>query len=163
MEFKEIGKICNTHGIKGELKVEVYTDFTEDRFKTDSFIYIGEKHYKETVESYRFHKGFMLLTLKDKHDINLVEKYKNMYIYKDENYIEELEEGYYYDELIGLDVYVNNEKKGKVINVEEGVRNNFIRVKTEDKEVLIPYIEQFILNTDLEENRIDVINMEGLF
>ena len=49
MEFKEIGKICNTHGIKGELKVEVYTDFTEDRFKTDSFIYIGEKHYKETV------------------------------------------------------------------------------------------------------------------
>ena len=105
----------------------------------------------------------MLLTLKDKHDINLVEKYKNMYIYKDENDIEELEEGYYYDELIGLDVYVNNEKKGKVINVEEGVRNNFIRVKTEDKEVLIPYIEQFILNTDLEENRIDVINMEGLF
>ena len=86
-----------------------------------------------------------------------------MYIYKDENDIEELEEGYYYDELIGLDVYVNNEKKGKVINVEEGVRNNFIRVKTEDKEVLIPYIEQFILNTDLEENRIDVINMEGLF
>ena len=53
--------------------------------------------------------------------------------------------------------------KCKVINVEEGVRNNFIRVKTEDKEVLIPYIEQFILNTDLEENRIDVINMEGLF
>ena len=105
----------------------------------------------------------MLLTLKDKHDINLVEKYKNMYIYKDENDIEELEEGYYYDELIGLDVYVNNEKKGKVINVEEGVRNKFIRVKTEDKEVLIPYIEQFILNTDLEENRIDVINMEGLF
>ena len=105
----------------------------------------------------------MLLTLKDKHDINLVEKYNNMYIYKDENDIEELEEGYYYDELIGLDVYVNNEKKGKVINVEEGVRNNFIRVKTEDKEVLIPYIEQFILNTDLEENRIDVINMEGLF
>ena len=58
---------------------------------------------------------------------------------------------------------MNNGKKGKVINVEEGVRNNFIRVKTEDKEVLIPYIEQFILNTDLEENRIDVINMEGLF
>ena len=58
MKFIEIGKICNTHGIKGDLKVQVYTDFVEDRFKSGSNIYIGEKHELEIVDSYRFHKGF---------------------------------------------------------------------------------------------------------
>ena len=163
MKFIEIGKICNTHGIKGDLKVQVYTDFVEDRFKSGSNIYIGEKHELEIVDSYRFHKGFMLLLLKDKKDINLVERYKNMYIYKNADDIKPLEDGFYFKDLIDLDVYCDDKKVGKVIDVEEGSRNNFIRIKKDDdSEVLVPFIEQFILNTDLNLKRIDIVNMEGL-
>ena len=163
MEYIEIGKICNTHGIKGELKVQVYTDFTQERFKTGSTIYIGEKHIAEKVESYRFHKGFMLLLLKDKKDINFVEHYKNMYIYKNKEDIKPLEDGFYFNDLIDLDVYCENTKVGKVIAVEQGSRNNFIRILKEDeKEALIPFIEQFILNTDLSLKRIDIVKMDGL-
>ena len=52
---------------------------------------------------------------------------------------------------------------GKVIAVEQGSRNNFIRILKEDeKEALIPFIEQFILNTDLSLKRIDIVKMDGL-
>lgn len=163
MKFIEIGKVCNTHGIKGELKVQVYTDFVEDRFKKDSLIYLGEKNLKETVESYRFHKGFMLLSLKGKKDINLVEQYKNLLIYKNADDIEPLEDGFYFSDLLGLNVYCENENIGKVISVEEGSVYNFIRVTKKDlKEVLIPFTEHFVLNTDLNNKRIDIVSLEGL-
>lgn len=163
MEFIKIGKIVNTHGIKGDLKINVYTDFVEDRFEVGSTIYIGEKHIEEEVAEYRFHKNALLVRLKDKADINLVEKYKNMDIYKSSDDIEELDEGYYFSDLKDLDVYVGEEKIGTVLYMEEGVTSNYIRVKTRDKEVLIPYIEDvFIEKVDLDNNRIYIKVMDGL-
>ena len=82
MEYVVIGKIVNTFGIKGELKVESHTDFLSERFKKNSTIYIGENHEALKVASYRMHKGFVMLSLVGLDNINLVLKYKDMYIYK---------------------------------------------------------------------------------
>ncbi|MBO7698926.1 MAG: ribosome maturation factor RimM [Erysipelotrichaceae bacterium] len=165
MDYVTIGKILNTFGIKGELKVDVYTDFTEERFKKGTTVYIGEDYKPFTVDGYREHKGFMLLSLKDHEDINLVEKYKGMYIYKSREDIRPLEDGqYYFSDLKDLDVYVDDKKVGKVLKVEEGIRNNNLRVlKDEDgNEYLIPFIPVFIRNVDLKEKRIDINWIEGL-
>lgn len=163
MEFVKIAKIINTHGIKGDLKLNVYTDFIEERFKKDSIIYIGEKHIEEKVESYRFHKNALLLRLAGKDDINLIEKYKNMDVYKASEDIKELDEGYYFSDLEGLDVYSEDSLIGQVLYMEEGVTSNYLRVKTKDKEVLIPYIENvFIDKVDLDNKRIYIKMMEGL-
>ena len=163
MEYILIGKIINTHGVKGELKIDVYTDFIDERFKKDSKIYIGEKHDEVIVNEYRMHNGFMLLSLKDFDDINLILKYKNMNIYKSSDDIKPLTDGFYFRDLKDLDVYSENEKVGVVLYCESGISSNFIRVLTNDnREVLVPILKNFILNVDLKNNRINVIKMEGL-
>lgn len=163
MEFVLIGKIINTHGINGELKIESYTDFFNERFKEDTLVYIGENHLEFKIKKARLHKGFVLLLLHNNENINLVEKYKNMYIYKDLNDIKPLNKGeYYFRDLKNLDVYQNNQLVGKVIRVEEGNKYNFLRIKKDDKEILVPYLNNFVLNVDLDKQRIDVVDMEGL-
>ena len=165
MEYVVIGKILNTFGIKGELKADAYTDFVEERFKKDSTVYIGEEHVPFVMRSYRMHKGFYLLSFKDVDDINLVEKYKGMLLYKAKSDIHKLKEGeYYFSDLKDLDVYVDDKKIGKVLQVEEGIAANNLRIlKDEDrKEYLVPFLPVFIRNVDLDEKRIDVIQMEGL-
>ncbi|MBR3250806.1 MAG: ribosome maturation factor RimM [Erysipelotrichaceae bacterium] len=165
MEYVTIGKILNTFGIKGELKVDVYTDFPEDRFKKGSTVYIGEDYLPFKVAAYREHKGFMLLLLEDNEDINQIEKYKGMYLYKSKDEIKPLQEGeYYFSDLKDLDVYVDDKKIGRVLRVEEGLRNNNLRVlKEEDgNEYLIPFIPVFIKKVDLVKKRIDINWIEGL-
>ena len=160
-----IGKILNTFGIKGELKVAVYSDFPEERFASDSTIYIGEGHLPFTVDSYRMHKGMMLLLLKDNHDINLVERYKGMVIYKSKDDIAPLPEGeYYFSDLCDLDVYVEDIRIGRVLGVEEGLRNNNLRILSEEdgKEHLVPFLPVFVKDVDLQNGRIDIVKMEGL-
>ena len=165
MEYVTIGKILNTFGIKGELKVDVYTDFLKDRFKKGSTVYVGDDYLPFVVESYREHKGFLLLQFKDNNDINLVEKYKGLYLYKSKDDIKPLKDGeYYFSDLKNLDVYIDDKIVGKIINVEQGLRNNNLRVlKNEDnKEYLIPYLPVFIKEVNLKENRISINWIEGL-
>ena len=132
-------------------------------FLKNSFIYIGEDYEKQCVKSYRIHNGFMLLSLKDLEDINLVEKYKNRFIYKSSDDIKPLDDGYYFRDLKGLDVYVEDKLVGKVMYAEEGIRNDYLRIKKlDDKEALVPIIDNFVLNIDLDNNRVDIVKMEGL-
>ena len=164
-EYVLIGKIINTHGIKGDLKIESYTDFVNERFKKGSVVYIGEEHLPFTVRSCRVHKGYPLVTFLDHEDINLVEKYKTMNVYKAKEDIHKLKEGeYYFSEIEGLDVYVKDNKVGKVKRMEEGVTCNYMRVlKDEDgKESLVPFLPPFIEKVDLENKKICLVEMEGL-
>ena len=165
MEFVEIGKILNTFGIKGELKVASNSDFVEERYKKGSLVYVGEQHIPFKVKSVRTHKGFLLVLFEDNEDINLVEKYKNMFIYKSKDDIKPLKDGeYYFSDLRDLDVYVDNKYVGKVLKVEEGISSNNLRIlKQEDnKEYLVPFLPVFIKNVDLDNKRIDIVYMEGL-
>lgn len=163
MEFVQIGKILNTHGVKGELKIDVLTDFVEERFKPNSFVYLGEKHIKVSVKKYRFHQKFMLLTFNDLEDINLVNEYKSMVIYKSLDDIKPLDDGFYFRDLKGLDVYADNKLVGKVKYAESGLSSNYLRVITNDnKEVLVPILDAFVKDVDLNNKRININNIEGL-
>ena len=165
MEFVEIGKILNTFGIKGELKVASNSDFVEERYKKGSLVYVGEQHIPFKVKSLRTHKGFLLVLFEDNEDINLVEKYKNMFIYKSKDDIKPLKDGeYYFSDLRDLDVYVDDKYTGKVLKVEEGISSNNLRIlKQEDnKQYLVPFLPVFIKNVDLDNKRIDIVYMEGL-
>lgn len=163
MEYVIIGKIVNTFGIKGELKVATSTDFIDDRFLEGSSVYVGDDYIEFVVKKHHNHKGFELVTFKDNEDINLVEKYKNCYIYKAKKDIKPLENGeYYFSDLRDLDVYKNNEIVGKVLRVEESIRNNNLRILSNNKEILIPYLPNFIEKVDLENKAIHIQNTEGL-
>ena len=163
MEFIKIGKIINTFGIKGELKLDVYTDFIDERFKKDTTVYVGEDKIAFVMKNFKIHKDYLLIQFKDNEDINLVEKYKNMYVYKSKDDIKPLKEGeYYFSDLINLDVYVNEGLIGKVIKVESGIRSNYLRINTNDQEKLVPFLPAFIEKVDLQNKKIVVKKIEGL-
>ena len=163
MEFIKIGKIINTFGIKGELKVDSYTDFIDERFKKDTTVYIGEEKLPYVMKNYRIHKGFLIIQFKDNEDINLVEKYKNMFIYKSKDDIKPLKEGeYYFSDLRDLDVYSKELLVGRVIKVESGISCNYLRILVDDIEKLVPFLPVFIDKVDLENKRIYIKEIEGL-
>ena len=165
MDFVLIGKILNTHGIKGELKVASFSDFDNERFKKGTPVYVGEEKKEFIVSSFKQHNNLLLVTFKDNEDINLVEKYKNQFIYKNAEDIKPLKKGeYYFSQLRDLDVYINGECIGKVLRVEEGMTHNNLRIMTPDKkEHLIPYIKDvFVESVDLENKRINYKDIEGL-
>ena len=168
MAYICIGKIINTHGIKGEVKIESYSDFDEERYTKGKQVYIcvDGKYLPLTVASYRKHKGFPLVSFVYLQNINFVEQYKGCEIYIDEADRKQLKKGEYYRiDLIGLTV-VDEEgiTLGTIISVEEtlGAQNN-LRLQLEDaKEVLIPYIPMIVKNVDLDKKVMTIHRMGGL-
>lgn len=167
MDYVLIGKIATTFALKGEVKLDVYTDFAEDRFKKDSTVYLkkGNGEYIACkIKNKRYHQRRLLLSFYGYEDINLIEPYKGAEVFKAKDDIPPLLDGeYYFNDLKGLKIYADQELKGEVITVEEGPKYNFLRVKTLDcKEILIPFIPVFVKNVDLKSNRIDINVIEGL-
>ncbi len=168
MKYICIGKIVNTHGIKGELKIQSYSDFDVERYKKGNTVYINyENQYLPfIVKTFRIHKGHSLVSFEEYSNINDVEKYKEHMIYISEQERKPLKNGQYYrNQIVGLIAKdANGNTLGNVISVEEttGAQNN-IRIQTDDKqEFLVPYIPEFIQSVDLEKQTIVILMQEGL-
>ena len=162
-----IGKIATTFGLKGEVKIDTYTDFIDERFTPGSFVYlkIGKEFLALKITDRRYHKGRLLIRFENMDDINKVEQYKGYELYKDKADVLPLNEGeYYFSDLVGLDVYEEGQLIGKVQNVEEGVSYNYLRLSLNNqKKALVPFVmEVFIKEVDLEHKKISINKIEGL-
>lgn len=163
MEYILIGKIINTFGIKGELKVEVHTDFVDERYSDGSIVYIGDDYKEYICKKYRIHKGYVLLTFKGFEDINLIEHLKNKKIYIKEEDLKPLTNAYYFKDLMDCEVYMDNRLTGKVISVEEGKTCSYIRVEKEDGNTsLVPVLDVYLEKVDINNKRIDLKHLDGL-
>lgn len=166
MEYILIGEIVNTFGIKGELKIRSYSDFDDERYVKGNKLFIEYKneYVSVIVDTYRVHKGFNIVSFKDLKNINLVEKYKTCKIYIDRDDIEDLDDGSYYRfEIIGLNVYdEDNNYLGKVDSFVDTLANSNLRVKNDNNEFLVPYVDAFIKDINLEEEKIIIHVIEGL-
>ncbi len=161
MEYINIGKIVNTHGLKGEVRVLSDSHFKEERFKKGSQLYIENE--KVIVSSHRKHKKFDLLVFEKLNDINLVEKYKGKTIFVDkEDLLDLAEDDYYFHQLEGLAVYVGEEKIGEVEEMLEITGNVLMVIKMKDKKVKVPFVDEFIKDVDLETGKIIIDPIEGL-
>ena len=159
MNYIYIGDIVNTHGLKGEVRIVSDFKFKESAFKKDMIFYIGKSKTKEQVASHRTHKNFDMVIFKDKNYIDDVIIYKNepVYVLRDD-----LEyEGYLDEDLIGLDVYCNNRHLGRVDSILKTNAHEILVVKNGSKH-MVPYVDEFISNVDLVNNRLDISYMKGL-
>ena len=109
MNWFNVGKIVNTHGIRGEVRVISYTDFREERYalgnKLALFMPDSPKPIYLIVASHRQHKNFDLLTFENHPNMNDVEKYRDGIFKVSEDQLGDLNEGeYYYHEIIGCTV-----------------------------------------------------------
>lgn len=164
----KVGKIVNTHSLKGEVKVISSTDFEEQRFEkgTELLITRGNQVVKEvTVESYRTHKNNLLVKFVGIDSIEEAEKFKNLQIKIDSDNIGELEENeFYFHEIIGCEVFdENGESLGEISEILTPGANDVWVIKSQNgKEILIPYIEDVVKKIDVENKKIDIEVMEGL-
>ena len=162
--YLEVGQIVGTFGIKGELKFHSESDFIEDRLSKGNVLYLKQNDTYEpiTIDSARLHKNNYMITINGHNNINDVLKYVGFSLYVDTTKAKELEDGVYYcDDLIGLKVYnQNDEYLGTVTDVIDVPSAAILEVINEDKKVLIPFVNEFIILIDDE--KIVINEIEGL-
>lgn len=161
MDFIEIGKIVNTHGLRGHLKVEPWCDSIET-FEYLDKVYIKSEEYE--IESVKPHKGIFLLKLKLLDDINDVEKFKGSVVFACCDDMPPLEDGVYYiKDILGLKVYDKGEYIGEIYDwIETGSKNVYVVKRDGKSDVLFPAVDEMIEKIDAE-NKIMYVNLpEGL-
>ena len=159
MDYIYIGDIVNTHGLKGEVRIVSSFKFKTNAFKIDMPFYIGKEKKKEIVSSYRKHKNFDMVCFKDKNHIDDVIIYKNEPVYINRDDLEY--EGYLNEDLIGLNVYCNNELIGHIDSILKTDAHEILVIQNGSKH-MVPNIDEFIEDVDLENKRIDIKYMKGL-
>ncbi|SFM32669.1 16S rRNA processing protein RimM [Gracilibacillus orientalis] len=167
MNHLNVGKIVNTHGINGEVKVVRITDF-EERFEIGTTLWIKEKETQElqpvTVDGHRVHKNFDLLHFEEFNNINDVEHFKESLLVINTDQLTELEaDEFYYHDIIGCEVETtDSELIGTVKEILAPGANDVWVVTQNGKEYLIPYIEDVVKEIDIENQKIKIEPMEGL-
>ncbi|SES66933.1 16S rRNA processing protein RimM [Natronincola peptidivorans] len=164
MKYLKVGKILNTHGIKGEIKVFSLTDYDE-RFEELEYVYIEGHKEKFHISNVKYRPKDIIIAFKDHDDINNVEKFKGKYLLIDEGQKRELpEDTYYIVDIIGLDVYtIDHKYLGKVVDVLQAGSNEVYCIKNEaGKELMIPAVKEFIPEISLETGKIIVDPIEGM-
>ncbi len=167
MEFLQVGKIVNTHALQGEVKVVSNSDFKEERFKKGSQLYIdfNGNHIEVIVATHREHKGADLLKFKHLNSINDVEKYKGCDLLVATDHLDELDENeFYYFEIIGCTVKTTSgEEVGEITEIlETGANDVWVVKRPNQKDALIPYIEDVVKVVDIEAKEVIIEVLEGL-
>lgn len=164
-----IGKIVNTHGIRGELKILSQTDFPELRFaKGSKLLFISpqdERTIHATVEGAREHKGLFIVRFKEWDNINFVEQYKGWMIKVAEDDLADLDEDeYYYHEIIGCAVETaDGEKLGEIKEIlTPGANHVWVVKRPKGRDLLLPVIDEVVLKVDVKAKLVTVELMEGL-
>lgn len=154
-----IGQIVNTHGLKGEVRIISDFSYKQNVFQKDFPIYIGKNKEKHTILSYRKHKIYDMVLLEGIDSIEKAELYKGSKVYAKRENLKV--NGYFDEDLFGLDVYVNEENKGKIVDIVENKAHKILVIG--EKRYMVPYVDVFIQNIDLENKKMNMIEMKGLF
>ncbi|MRN56771.1 ribosome maturation factor RimM [Paenibacillus monticola] len=171
MEELTVGKLVNTHGIRGEIKIFSHTDFPEVRFAAEKKLIVyppnGGARFEVIVESAREHKGMFIVKLKGYTDINQVEKYKGSVLKVPSKDLVELPENeYYFHHIVGCEVFTDepgSESLGTIIEIlQPGANDVWVVKPAKGQDILIPVIPDVVLDVDIETKRITVHLMEGL-
>ncbi|TMW73192.1 ribosome maturation factor RimM [Alteribacter natronophilus] len=167
-EWLNVGKIVNTHGIRGEVRVISRTDFPEERYVPGASLFIktGEDHRREVkVTAARKHKQFDLLTFEGLENVNDVEQFKGQLLQVPASEKPDLEEGeYLYRDIIGCRVVTaGGEEIGTVAEIlSPGANDVWVVKRPGKKDALIPYIEPVVKDVDPLNKRITIELLEGL-
>lgn len=158
-QYIEAGKIVNTHGVRGEVKIQVWLDSPEfmRRFK---IIYIDSKPVR--LLSSREHKGFLIAMLDGVEDINAAMSLKNKTVYIDRADAKLKKGEYFLCDIIGSRVETENgELVGTLEDILETPASSVYIVRGE-AEHMIPAVPEFVLKTDAENGIITVRLIEGM-
>ncbi len=163
--MKYIGKIVNTQGIKGEVRILSNSDFKDIRFAVGNKLQVKGLNFTENIviEKHFQKKNFDIIKMEGINNINDALKYKNSQIFAEKLLDEDLEDGQHFiDDIIGLNaVDQDNNLLGKVVDVKIGGYQDLLVIENENKKKsLIPLVDEFVL--EVTEQVITLNIIEGL-
>jgi 16S rRNA processing protein RimM len=164
--FLIIGKVVRPHGLRGELKVKILTEFPE-RFQLLKEVYLSDESAEPRpyqLEQARHHQGFVILKLRTCDDRTAAEKLRGWLVQIPRELAMPLEEGaYYIYQVVGLQVWTEaDEYLGRVVEVLEMPANDVYVVRGPRGEILLPAIESVVRQINLPAQRMIVSLLEGL-
>lgn len=155
-----LGKITSIKGLRGEMKLYVYREYTDLEFIKAAVFIVENKEY--ILNSYRNYKNNFILSFKDHLDINLIENLVGCEVFVRESSIRNREKYYRY-QLVGYQVF-DTEKNdlGKVLEVLNTGFQDIIRVGSSEKNSLIPIVDAFVKKINKKECYVIIELIEGL-
>ena len=158
-KYLEAGKIVNTHGIKGEVKIQPWADSAEFLAKIKTF-YIDEKPFK--LVSGKVHKEFLIAQLEGISDVNEAMVLKNKTVFINRADVKLPKGSFFLQDIIGATVFDESGKEiGKLTDVLEMPASN-VYVVNGDREILIPAVPEFVLKTDVNAGSVIVRLIDGM-
>lgn len=164
MKQYRIGTIVKPHGLKGEVKVYPHTDDLS-RFEDASYLIVGETEEKLEIQSAREQKGMVFLKFKNKNTIESIEYLIRKDLYVNAENMRELEDDeYMIDTLIGLEVYLEDDKKiGVVTDFLQYTANDVFVITLESgQKAMIPFLKQFVPKIDMENKKMIIRPIKGM-
>ena len=158
-QYIEAGRIVNTHGVAGEVKIEVWLD-SPQFLKSFKRCFIDKREVK--LLSARVHKGFLIAKLQGVEDVNAAMALKGRTLFIDRSDARLPKGAFFLQDIIGASVVDEQGNEiGKLSDVMETPASNVYVVKGE-REHLIPAVPEFIMSTDTESGIITVHLIEGM-
>jgi 16S rRNA processing protein RimM len=161
-----IGKIINVRGLQGELKIASLTDFPLLRYRKGNTVYLEKngQYVPLIVKQARHEPGLDFIQFQDHLDINLVQGWMGLFLYAKKDEIRLKAGNFYHEDLIGMTITTDtNLIVGKVSAIERMANRALLRMQREgNSDVLIPFIEPFIVDVNLESKVICVRFVEGM-
>lgn len=165
MDFLEVGKIINTHGLRGEVKVVTWTDYPED-FENIGYVIIKRHGSEEQldIKNVKYQKNNIIVKFAQIDSIEEAEKYKNAVLLASRDALGELPENVYYiADLIDSEVFDASGKIGVLADIFSTGSNDVYDIKRDGKKnLLVPIIDGVLQQVDVENKKITIKIPEGL-
>ncbi len=160
-----IGSLRRPHGVRGEMVMEVITDFPE-RIKPNTHVFVGDSYQPMIIANARFHNEGLLIKFKGIDTPEDVGRYRNQLVYVSAADRPALPKGqYYHHELIGFDVVdESGELIGHLTEIMQttGANDVYVVTQTDGREILLPVIASVILDIEPERRSIKIRLVPGL-
>ncbi len=156
------GKIHGTHGVRGDLKIEIFPP----NFKLPPVIYIKDKNgnfLPLEVEAYSKKKG--LIKFKGYEDLDKAKKIKHRYFYVEVSKLPKLDRDTFYEyQILDADVIYNDKPIGKVVKIDDRLSTAYLIIKCVDEKTRhLPFIKEFVKKVDIKSRKIYIHPPEGWF
>ena len=166
-----VGRLVKAHGLKGAIKLELYTDSPDQRFKPGQLLELQVPETSEwfgktvTVSELRFYNQAPVLFLEGIDDRSKAETLIKaiLLIETEADQLPEESEAWYDHQLVGLKAMVGQEIVGEVVRVDHLPAQDLLAIKTSNGEVLVPFVKQIVPEVDLTQGKVTLTPPDGLF
>lgn len=162
-DYIKVGKLVNTHGVKGYIKCLPMTDDLE-RFEELEYIYTEKDNKRRIINDVWYQKGMVYLKLENIDDMDSAESFKDTYISILEDQLRELpQDSYFLFDLEGMDVYsTEGDYIGEISDIFQTGANDVYEVKNKNKSYLIPAIKDVVKTVNVQDRKMIINVIEGL-